>query len=131
MKGQMYTLEAVIAVIILLSFLIFLWKFPVIITEDERINYKLKLLNALKALDEANELREDVINGNISSLKSKLSSFIPTYLNFSITIFNETINVTSKPKIQDSDVISVSYFISGNIGEFEPREIVVYLWGFE
>jgi len=131
MKGQMYTLEAAIAVIILLSFLIFLWRFPVTTTEDEKINYKLKLLNALKALDEANELRKDAINGNVSSLKSKLSSFVPAYLNFSITIFNETTNVTSKPKIQDSDVISVSYFISGDIGEFDPREIIVHLWGFE
>lgn len=131
MKGQMYTLEAAIAVIILLSFLIFLWKFPITATVDEKYNYKLKVLNALKTMDEAGQLRGDVMKGDVSSVESKLYPFIPDFINYSVVIFNETTNITSKPKIQDSDVISVSYLISGDIGEFNPREIVVYLWGFE
>lgn len=128
MKGQLYTLEAAISVLIVLSFLVFLYKYPSL-PEFKTINYKLKAYNALNTLDENGELRKDVMEKNVSSIEEKLSPYIP--INYAVVIFDETSNVTVKPSFVDKEnILSLSYFLAGDVDGYKPREVKVYLWGF-
>ena len=100
--------------------------------EFKRINYKLKAYNGLKILENTGELRKDAVDNNVTSIKNKLNPFIPNFLNYNVTIFNETTNTTQMPSLtSESNTLSVSYLLAGDIDDYKPREIRVYIWGFE
>jgi hypothetical protein len=91
------------------------------------MNYKIKTYEALKVLDGTGKLRKDVVNNNVSSIRNNLYPFMPKNLNYNVTIFNDTTNITMKPS-SSSDIISVSYFIAGDFDNYSPKDVRVYLW---
>ena len=131
MKGALYTLEAVIAILMILFIVVFLFRNPTTSPEYQIVNYKLKVYNALKLLDTTGELNMYALNSDATTIRSKLQPFIPITVNYDVAIYNQTTNITEKPSLENlSDVISVSYFISGDLDNYQPRDVRVYLWGF-
>lgn len=132
MKGVLYTLESVIAILMILFIIVFLFQDSPTTSEFERVNYKLKVYHGLKILANTGGLRRDATNNNVVSMEDKLDPYIPDLLNYTVVIFNETTNITKKPSLVDEkDVISVSYFLAGEIDDYGPRDVRVYLWGFD
>jgi hypothetical protein len=128
MKG-LYYLEAIIACVLIAgTLLLFIYRSPPS-PQLSKLNYKLDAFNGLKVLDESGELRADALAKNVESIKNKLVPYIR--VNYEVTLFNETHNITSIPSIDSAEVVTVSYFIAGDIGNYFPLEIRVYLWGFE
>lgn len=83
------------------------------------------------ALEKTGELRKDVVNNNATSIQNKLNPYLPATLNYTVVIFNETTNVTTKPSLSTiNESISASYFLTGDIDDFKPREVRVYIWGY-
>ena len=130
MKGALYTLESILSILMMFFIIIFLFQNPPASPEFERINYKLKAYNGLEILEKAGELRENVIDNNTTSIESKLNPYIPDFLNYTVVIFNETSNITEKPSLT-GDTVSVIYFLAGEIDDYKPRDVRVYLWGFD
>jgi len=130
MKGQMYILEATISILLILFIVVYLFQNPFNSPEYERMNYKIKTYKAITVLDDTGKLRKDVVNNNVSSIRDNLYPFISKNLNYNVTIFNDTSNITMKPS-SSSDMISVSYFLAGDFDNYLPRDVRVYLWGFE
>jgi uncharacterized membrane protein len=130
MKGQMYILEATISILLILFIVVYLFQNPLNSPEYERMNYKIKTYKAITVLDDTGKLRKDVVNNNVSSIRDNLYPFMPKNLNYNVTIFNDTSNITMKPS-SSSDMISVSYFLAGDFDNYLPRDVRVYLWGFE
>jgi len=130
MKGQMYILEATISILLILFIVVYLFQNPLNSPEYERMNYKIKTYKAITVLDDTGKLRKDVVNNNVSSIRDNLYPFISKNLNYNVTIFNDTSNITMKPS-SSSDMISVSYFLAGDFDNYLPRDVRVYLWGFE
>jgi uncharacterized membrane protein len=130
MKGQMYILEATISILLILFIVVYLFQNPFNSPEYERMNYKIKTYKAITVLDDTGKLRKDVVNNNVSSIRDNLYPFMPKNLNYNVTIFNDTSNITMKPS-SSSDMISVSYFLAGDFDNYLPRDVRVYLWGFE
>jgi len=132
LKGALYTLESVIAILMILFIIIFLFQDSSTAPEFERINYKLEVYHGLKILENTDELRRDVMDDNTVSIENKLNPYIPDFLNYTIVIFNETTNITKKPSLVDKkDVISISYFLAGDVDNYGPRDVRAYLWGFD
>jgi hypothetical protein len=132
MKGQLFTLESLIAVLMLFLIVVYLFQNPPATPEFKRINYKLMAYDSLKMLEKTGELRNDAIKKNVTSIKNKMSPFLPGFLNYTVTIFNETANVTEIPSLSnEKNTLSVSYFLAGDIDNFKPMEVRVYIWGFE
>jgi len=132
MKGQLYTLESIIAILMMFFIIIFLFKNPPSSPEFEKINYKLKAYNGLKALEKTGELRNHAINSNATAINESLNPYIPSFLTRAVVIFNDTLNLTTKPTLDNiTESISVTYFLAGDVDQYEPREIRVYMWGFE
>ena len=126
----MYILEATISILLILFIVVYLFQNPLNSPEYERMNYKIKTYKAITVLDDIGKLRKDVVNNNVSSIRDNLYPFMPKNLNYNVTIFNDTTNITMKPS-SSSDMISVSYFIAGDFDNYSPRDVRVYLWGFE
>lgn len=126
----MYILEATISILLILFIVVYLFQNPFNSPEYERMNYKIKTYKAITVLDDTGKLRKDVVNNNVSSIRDNLYPFISKNLNYNVTIFNDTSNITMKPS-SSSDMISVSYFLAGDFDNYLPRDVRVYLWGFE
>ena len=132
MRGQLYTLESIIAILMMFFIIIFLFQNPSSLPEFEKINYKLKAYNGLKALEKTSELRRHTSNNNATAINESLNPFIPGFLSRAVVIFNDTSNLTAKPSLTGmSESISVSYFLSGDIDDYRPRDVRVYMWGFD
>lgn len=130
-KGQIYTLEVGIAILMILSMVIFLFLNQPTLPEYRRINYKMKVYNGLEALERNGELRRYVNDNNITAINVSLNSFLPGFISRTVVIFNETTNLTAKPSLVNlNDSISVSYLLAGDFDDYKPREVRVYMWGY-
>jgi len=131
MKGQLYTLEVGIAILMMLSIIIFLFLNPPTSPEYSVINYKMKAYNGLETLERTGELRRYVADNNATAVNESLDPYIPSFLSRSVAIFNGTSNLTTKPSLTDvNDSISVSYFLAGDFDDYNPRDVRVYMWGY-
>ncbi len=130
MKGQLFTLESAIAMLMILIIIVFLFSNPPKSPEFTKINYKLKIYNGLKVLDETGKLSTYVSNDDVSAIQNGLKPYISNIQNYKVVIFNQTTNITQKPSlINESEVISVSYFLVGDLDNYQPRDVRVYMWG--
>ncbi|MEM5803069.1 MAG: hypothetical protein QXO57_03905 [Candidatus Aenigmatarchaeota archaeon] len=128
MKGQAYTIEALVAISILVFIILVLISFPSK-QAFSLINYKIQFLNTLKSLDDLNLLRDAALRGDSTFIEEEIKNFVPANIKFNVTIFNKTTNITSLPLTEGPTAI-ISYIIAGKIGNYTPRELRVYFWGF-
>lgn len=132
MRGQLYTLESIIAILMMFFIIVFLFQNPQSSPEFQEINYKLKAYNGLKSLEKTSELRRYVSNDNATAINESLDPFIPSFLSRAVVIFNDTSNITEKPSFTNiDDSISVSYFLAGDVDDYKPRDVRIYMWGFD
>lgn len=130
MKGQLFTLESVISILMIFIIVVFLFSNPPKSPEFNKVNYKLKIYNGLKILDESGKLSTYVSNNDVDSIQDRLKPYISNIQNYKVVIFNQTTNITQKPSLyNESEVISVSYFLAGDFDNYQPRDVRVYLWG--
>lgn len=130
-KGSYYMLEAAIAILIMITTLAVVLRQPQVTQELDIANYKLKVYNALKISDDVGDLRKDVLNEDVSSIKNHIHLNAPSYLNIEVTIYNKTGNTTTYPTIDSETILTVSYFLAGHIGTYDPREVRVFIWGID
>jgi len=130
-KGSFFMLEAAIAILIMITTLALVLRQPQTTQELDVVNYKLKIYNALKISDSVGELRRDALNGDVGAIKDYIELNAPSYLNTEVAIYNKTTNVTEIPVINSRTILTVSYFLAGYVGNYEPREVRVYIWGID
>ena len=132
MKAVYYNLEAVIAAFLVMGiFLLLFFSIPKS-QEVERANLKTDIYRGLEILNEKGSLRVYALENNATTIKNDLRIFLPISVSSHVTIFNKTFNSLTTPFTEEtSDTISVSYAIAGNVGNYTPKEIRVYVWGFE
>ena len=131
MRGVMYTIEAVIAVLMVLVILYLILQNPPARPEFTEINYKTQAYNGIKILERTGKLRRFVLNNDTTSIKTRLTHFISHAVEFDVVLFNKTSNITTIPSIDADDVVTISYFLAGDVGNYVVREVRIYLWGFE
>lgn len=127
-KGISHILEAIIAVTILMLALVFYFR-PLNFSQTYEINYKIDAYNGLKIMEETGKLREYALADNATAIKNDLLPYI--YLDYEVVIYNKTSNLTTIPSITADDIISVSYFLAGDIANYSAKEVKVLLWGFD
>jgi protein-disulfide isomerase len=127
MKGQMLTLEAIIAIVMVVSILLLIFRQPPSTPEFKVANYKLRVYKGLKVLENF-DLRKDTLNNDATSIKQDLAIYVPPELNYEVVIYNKTSNLTAVPTIDSEEVATVSYFLAGDVDNYAPREVRVYLW---
>ena len=117
-----------------LSVLYVITKNPPMMQELSKVNYKLRIHEALETLDKSGQLRLYVLNNDSTSIKNEIEDMLPSNVNTFIVIYDEDqLNLTQTFTAPSylRDIISVSYFIAGDVEVYSPREVRVYMWGFE
>lgn len=125
MKGLLQSLEAIIAILMILTVFITVYSGRDTIPEFDTINWKTRGFEALKTLDNHNRLRDVVITNSTSVLKDRLSEILPSQLNYEVVICERD---CGKPDIQSDKLTSVIYLVSGDLNNYLPRQIILYLW---
>ncbi|MBI2542793.1 MAG: hypothetical protein HYW24_01255 [Candidatus Aenigmarchaeota archaeon] len=132
MKGMYYTIEAAIAAVMILSVFLLLFLGPPNNPEVDRANVKSDIYTGLESLNARGSLRQQALNNNATGIKNDLASFLPVDITVSVSIYNKTpSNLTEEVIDQNTDMIGVSYYVVGDVGNYTPKEIRVHAWGFE
>jgi len=125
MKGLMKVLEAVMAILMILVVYVLLFSSTVRPPDLETINLQLKAFNSLQALDQNNELRTLALQNNVTAITNKLSPLLSSQINYRVSVCNISCAMQT---INSTKVSSVSYILSGDYGNFNPKQVMVYLW---
>jgi len=125
-KGQLRTIEALVSIAIIGIILTLLFMRTPVSMDITFLDRKLQVYNSLKILDLTQDLRKAALQGNSTEIEEMLSPFLK--FNFKVAIFNSTSNVTQIPKIDSTNIAVVNYLIAGDLGNYKPLEIRVYLW---
>jgi hypothetical protein len=131
MKGSLYTLESAIAILLMVTVLTLVVTQPQSMRELDIVNYKLRVFNALKATDDIGDLKVYVLNNDVNTIKAEVEQSGTPYLDYWVVIYNRTDALTVEPDIEAQNVVTVSYFLAGYVGDYDPREVRVFMWGFD
>ena len=125
MKGMLQSLEAIMAILAILTVFSVVYSGKDPIPEFDTINWKMRGFEALRTLDGTNRLRDAVITNSSSAVKDRLSSLMPSQLNYEIVICDRN---CGKPDIQSDKLTSVAYMVAGDLNNYLPRQIILYMW---
>ncbi len=132
MKGSYYTIEAALAILLVVSIFFILFITPQENPEIERSNIKTDIHGGLETLDLKGSLRDQAIKNNATAIKNDLDDFLPLGIQIHVAIYNESLsNLTAEASDQSGDIVAVSYYIAGDVGNYTPKEIRVHAWEFE
>ena len=120
-KGQYRTIEAVIAVISLISFLFFLSKVKPTPVEFKSLDVKLRMQKALEALYLNGTLRKLVYSGDTNAILNALYPYLLKNYNYRVCI--GSCNFTGS-----GEIYSVSYYLATNGTFYNPKEVTIYAW---
>ena len=131
--GSLYSLEAALSIVMMVTALAFVLSRPETNADLSQINYKLSVYNALKISEEAGNLREDAVNNDAAAIRTELQAYVPSSLQLDVAVYNATSNTTAEPTLAGSSggVITIGYIIAGRSGSYSPREVRVFVWGFD
>ncbi len=124
-KGLLQSFEAIIAILMILTVFIMYYGPIQPLPEFRGINRKLRGFEALKALDNNNELRSYAIANDTKSIESKLYNLLPRNLNYEVFVCEANCGY---PNIASESLVSVVYVLAGNISSFKPVQVVLYMW---
>ena len=95
-KGQIHTLEAIMAVIIMIIFAFSVLQFYSLPTYEAQSVEELKERgrSALTALDESGKLKDWISNGQYDDLESALIEMLPRDVGFNLTVFRDSLDGT-------------------------------------
>jgi len=122
----MKTFEAVIAILLITTFFVMNYSTRESLPEFDTVNRQLRGFNALKSLDDSNQLRSYVTNNDTAGLKSALTPLMPSNLFFNVTICNPD---CIAPPLPTQKATSVAYFVGGDVNNLYNKMVVVYIWG--
>ena len=125
MKGILKTFEAIIAILMMATFFLTVFVTEEKVVDLDTINWKIIGFNALRALHDENKLATPALSNDTATIESRLSSIIPSTLNYQVQICGAT---CPTPSINSNKITSVSFFIAGNASTVDPKEVVLYIW---
>ena len=131
MKGTYYMIEAGIAIVLVLTIFLLLFSSPQKNPEIERANIKNDIYKGLDNLLSKGSLRNQTLNNDPTAIRNDLDDFLSANLQLNVAIYNRSSNLTAEVSDQPTDIVGVSYYIIGDIGNYTPREVRVHAWGFE
>lgn len=132
MKGTYYVIEAAVAVFLVVTIFLLLFLSPQKNPEIERANVKNDIYKGLDTLLSKGSLRNQTLNNDATAIKNDLDDFLPVNMQLNVAIYNKSFsNLTAEVVEQTADMVGVSYYVAGDIGNYTPREVRVHVWGFD
>ncbi len=123
-KGAMYTLEAMIAALLILSTVVSLYSFPKQQENPDAVTIKEKGYSCINDLDNRGLLRHYALSNDTIGIRSYLQECLPKALNFSASFCQACAPDTPGNK----SIVSLSYLIAGEGTLFQPTNAILFLW---
>lgn len=139
-SGQLYTVEAIIAIVIMIGFSIFISGIYRVRSSEVMVSDDLRHLgeDALGALDQASQLSSWLCSNppNITALDGALSQLLPSTVAYNVYVLDVDLNLIDDAYVShgspsEKNVIVVLYLVSGFEGSYEPRVVKLELWYVE
>ncbi len=125
MKGYVYTLEVIIASLLISSALIYTFKTSIPTVDYSVALIKSKCYDTLKYLDDRGLLRKYIDEGYESEIESELSSVLPVNLHIDALICDANCAPDYIPT--DRNVIIIDYYSSG-YRSYNFKKLRIFIW---
>jgi len=125
LKGIMHTVEAVIAIVMILSFLLLL-RSKLQPVEDTGREQAIAA-QALKALDEQNNLRSYAIDENHLGLNTQAHAVVPPEFNHTTRLCYSGDRCVGDT-LPNRNIFTASFVIAGNQTYFKPVQVLLHVW---
>lgn len=125
MKGLLKSLESILSVLTIFVVFIVFFESNETLPEFETVNWQMKGIYALRALDQDNMLRQYVLANDTGTIENKLLPFVPPEVNIKVVVCQ---TYCKMPDVQSEKIVSVSYLIAGDVNDYRPRQIILYMW---
>ncbi|MBI4017341.1 MAG: hypothetical protein HY366_00135 [Candidatus Aenigmarchaeota archaeon] len=124
-KGMSYSLEALIAITIVLVALVTVFnQLPP--PQRQGLSFAEKNgLTCLRSLDQEGRLRADAVTQNTSSIRQNLVGCIRGTFNHTVQVCKNT--CTAPALDRDQDVVSAKYYVAG-ANATDPTLVILYIW---
>jgi len=135
-KAQYYTVDFIIAAIIILGVLSLVYSHYYVSYEQDRSIYLSNIgEQCLTVLVESGELSKLVYNEEWETLNQLFDLTLPSNVYFSFTVYEwesgtwtKIVGPVGESMPQNSMVVKVGYILAGNSTNSSPRKIELYLW---
>jgi len=124
-KGLLKSLEALIAILMIMSVFLMFYGSAEEVPEFKGINWKLRGFAALEFLDSTNELRNLALRNDTAEIEKKLQPLMPGDVDYVVIVCGTTCD---NPGVTSEELVSVSYLLAGNVSMFQPKQVVLYIW---
>jgi len=124
-KGLLKSLESIISILTIFVFFVVFFGSNETLPEFETINWQMKGFYALRTLDQGNELRQYVLANNTNVIENELLPLVPPEINIKVVVCQ---TFCEKPDVQSEKIISINYLIAGDVNDYRPRQVVLYMW---
>jgi len=124
-KGISKTFESIVAILSMMTVFIIYFSAKQTIPDFEMINREMKAFTVMKTLVENNEFRQWVLANDTETLKNKITMMMPSDINYDIQVCSLD---CGKPNVTSERMSSTSYIVAGDVNDFRPRQVVLYIW---
>lgn len=120
----MYTLEAMIAALLIMSTIVSIYSFPKQQEALDTVTIKEKGYSCIRDLDSRGLLRYYALSNDSAGIRSYFQSCLPKALNFSASFCQ-----ACTPDVPGNrTIVSLSYLIAGEGTSFQPTNTNLFLW---
>ncbi len=124
MKGMIYTLEAMIAALLIMGTLVTVYSYAKQQEGFDAVTIRDKGYSCIKDLDVRGLLRHYALSNDTAGIRSCLRACLPRSLNFSIHFC-----ASCAPDVPgNKTIISINYMIAGESALFQPTNANLFLW---
>jgi len=135
-RAQYYTVDFIIASIIILGILSLVYSHYYISYEQDRSGYLSNIgERCLTVLAESGKLSELVYNEKWDTLSQLIDLTLPSNVYFSFYVYkwesgtwSRIVGPIGENMPQNSMIVKVTYILAGNSTDSSPRKIELYLW---
>ncbi len=133
-KGWIRIMEATIAITIFATVLLVIYSQQAIVV-DKGEPIKILQKQILNEIALSDILRQMVLDNSVDEINVYFANYFPYYLNYSIIICNLTVEVdpckmsmSDYSEIQDKEIFVENTIISGNLTEYNPKFVNIFVW---
>lgn len=126
MKGYVYTIEVMLAIITIIFVLVFIFSRQPAQSESSLSIMKQDGYDAMSYLDQSGELRKMVYRNDLTALHDNISAIIPSTIVFDVALCTAECSSANLPV--NRTIVNVDYFVAGYQNSFIGKKVRLWMW---
>ena len=126
-KGWLRIIEAFLAIIIVLSAIVFIMAKSTPRTDISESVYE-KQRQILEIISKNNDLRNDVLIEEKTNINNLIKSMVPGEWGYSTNICNINLICPNPTSVYETEVYSTEIIITSNLTNYSPKKLRFFVW---